>query len=87
MSLGDDDENSLEAYLKTKDDNLALSVVNDDEDSLGAYLKEKNSDANLSVSINEDEFEEDKKEEEEIFQRYERIGSLTDIKSIRKRFL
>ena len=61
-----------------------MSLGDDDEDSLGAYLKEKNSDANMSMTINEDEFEEDKKEEEEIFQRYERIGSLTDIKSIKE---
>ena len=60
MSLGDDDENSLEAYLKTKDDNLALSVVNDDE------------------------IEQDKKEEEEIYQRYEKIGNLTDIRGIKE---
>ena len=55
----------------------------DDEDSLGAYLKIKNKDQNMN-SVNEDEIEKDKKEEEEIFRRYEKIGNLTDIQSIQE---
>ena len=35
-------------------------------------------------SVNEDEIEKDKKEEEEIFRRYEKIGNLTDIQSIQE---
>ena len=51
-----------------------MSLGSEDEDSLGAYIKQKNRNEELSV-MNEDEFEKDKKEEEEIYQ------------SIRKRFL
>jgi hypothetical protein len=42
MSLGDDDENSLEAYLKTKDDNLALSVVNEYEIEQDKKIRRRN---------------------------------------------
>ena len=57
-----------------------MSIEDDDEDSLGAYLKNKKEDK----KIDENEIEMDKKEEEEIYHRYEKIGSLTDIKSIKE---
>ena len=60
-----------------------MSLGSEDEDSLGAYIKQKNRNEELSV-MNEDEFEKDKKEEEEIYQRYQKIGNLTDIKSIKE---
>ena len=47
---------------------------------MGAYLKNKKEDK----KIDENEIEMDKKEEEEIYHRYEKIGSLTDIKSIKE---
>jgi len=56
-------------------------MSDDEEGSLSFYLKnkEKNEgDENLT------EIEKDKKEEEEIFNRYEKIGNLTDIKSIKE---
>ena len=55
-------------------------MEDDEEDSLGAYLKNKKEDK----KIDENEIEMDKKEEEEIYHRYEKIGSLTDIKSIKE---
>ena len=57
-----------------------MSIEDDEEDSLGAYLKNKKEDK----KIDENEIEMDKKEEEEIYHRYEKIGSLTDIKSIKE---
>ena len=57
-----------------------MSIEDDEEDSLGAYLKNKKED----TKIDENEIEMDKKEEEEIYHRYEKIGSLTDIKSIKE---
>ena len=57
-----------------------MSIEDDEEDSLGAYLKNKKEDKKIS----ENEIEMDKKEEEEIYHRYEKIGSLTDIKSIKE---
>ena len=57
-----------------------MSIEDDDEDSLGAYIKNKNE----HNEIDENEIEKDKKEEEEIYQRYEKIGNLTDIKSIKE---
>ena len=60
-----------------------MSLGEDDEDDLGAYLKQKNKNEDLSI-VNEDELEKDKKEEEEIYQRYEKIGNLTDVKSIKE---
>ena len=61
-----------------------MSIEDDEENSLDAYFKtKKNSNLDLST-MNEDETEEDKKEEEEIIQRYEKIGNLTDIESIKE---
>ena len=61
-----------------------MSIEDDEENSLDAYIKtKKNSNLDLST-MNEDETEEDKKEEEEIIQRYEKIGNLTDIESIKE---
>ena len=57
-----------------------MSIEDDDEDSLGAYIKNKNA----NNEIDENEIEQDKKEEEEIYHRYEKIGSLTDIKTIKE---
>ena len=57
-----------------------MSIEDDDEDSLGAYIKNKN----VNNEIDENEIEQDKKEEEEIYHRYEKIGSLTDIKTIKE---
>ena len=57
-----------------------MSIEDDEEDSLGAYLKNKKEDK----KIDENEIEMDKKEEEEIYHRYEKIGNLTDIKSIKE---
>ena len=60
-----------------------MSIEDDEESSLDAYFKtRKNSNLDLST-MNEDEIEEDKKEEE-IIQRYEKIGNLTDIESIKE---
>ena len=61
-----------------------MSLGDFDEDSLGAYIKEKNINSNMSMVIDEDEIEADKKEEEEIYQRYEKIGNLTNIESIKE---
>ena len=54
----------------------------DDEESLSFYLKNK--DENENNEDRESEIERDKKEEEEIFNRYEKIGDLTDIKAIKE---
>jgi [calcium/calmodulin-dependent protein kinase] kinase len=56
----------------------------EDEDSLSFYLKNKENKEDNKEEINESEIEKDKKEEEEIFNRYEKIGNLTDIKSIKE---
>ena len=57
----------------------------EDEDSLSLYLKNKeNKEENNKKEEQETEIEKDKKEEEEIFNRYEKIGNLTDIKSIKE---
>ena len=63
-----------------------MSEIDDDEDSLSFYLKnkEKNNDKDNSEKEKELDIEKDKKEEEEIFNRYEKIGNLTDIKSIKE---
>ena len=62
-----------------------MSDIEDDEDSLEFYLKNKenNNNNNNNTEEKESEIEKDKKEEEEIFNRYEKIGNLTDIKSIK----
>ena len=57
-----------------------MSIEDDEEDSLGAYIKNKDE----NNEIDEDEIAKDKKEEEEIFNRYEKIGNLTDIKTIKE---
>ena len=56
----------------------------EDEDSLSFYLKNKEMKENNKEEEKESEIEKDKKEEEEIFNRYEKIGNLTDIKSIKE---
>ena len=57
----------------------------EDEDSLSVYLKNKeNKEENNKEEGQETEIEKDKKEEEEIFNRFEKIGNLTDIKSIKE---
>ena len=63
-----------------------MSDIEDDEDSLEFYLKNKenNNNNNNNTEEKESEIEKDKKEEEEIFNRYEKIGNLTDIKSIKE---
>ena len=55
-----------------------MSIEDEDENSLGEIIKMKND------VVDENEIEKDKKEEEEIFRRYEKIGNLTDIKSIKE---
>ena len=56
----------------------------EDEDSLSFYLKNNENQEDNKEEINDSEIEKDKKEEEEIFYRYEKIGNLTDIKSIKE---
>ena len=56
-------------------------LLDDEEDSLSFCLKNK--DGN-NEEEDELEKEKDKKEEEEIFNRYEKIGNLTDIKAIKE---
>lgn len=60
-----------------------MSIEDDEENSLDLYLKTNKIPTNTQ-KINEDELEADKREEEEIFNRYEKIGNLTDIKSIKE---
>ena len=62
MSIEDDEENSLDLYLKTKPKNISSNIN----------------------KLREDELEADKIEEQEILNRYEKIGNLTDIKSIKE---
>ena len=60
-------------------------IEEDDEDSIGFYLKNKEkNDSTTDIKKNESEIEKDKKEEEEIFNRYEKIGNLTDIENIKE---
>ena len=59
-----------------------MSEQDDDEESLSFYLKNKDED--VDNEDRESEIEGDKKEEEEIFNRYEKIGDLTDIKEIKE---
>ena len=57
-----------------------MSEIDDDEESLSFYLKDKE----INSEDRGPEIEQDKKEEEEIFNRYEKIGNLTDIKEIKE---
>ena len=65
-----------------------MSDIDDDEDSLSFYLKNKEKDNDKDSEEIEKEkeldIEKEKKEEEEILNRYEKIGNLTDIKSIKE---
>ena len=58
-----------------------MSDIEDEEDSLSFYLKNKE---NNNKEEKESEIEKDKREEEEIFNRYEKIGNLKDIESIKE---
>ena len=67
-----------------KNINIFKKMSEEDEDSLSFYLKNKEMTENNKEEEKESEIEKDKKEEEEIFNRYEKIGNLTDIKSIKE---
>ncbi len=54
-------------------------MSDDEEESLSFYLKDKEENKE-----DEEEKEKEKKEEEEIFNRYEKIGNLIDIKAIKE---
>ena len=58
-----------------------MSDIEDEEDSLSCYLKNKE---NNNQEPTESEIEKEKKEEEETFNRYEKIGNLKDIESIKE---
>ena len=65
-----------------------MSEIDDDENSLSFYIKNKDKNSDIDSEEKEKEkkidIEKEKKEEEEILNRYEKIGNLTDIKSIKE---